>query len=122
MLTAVPTLAEFGLRRAMVGVVAPDVDVAIVKPTPLLETPPAVTTTLPEVAPAGTVVMTLVALQPLTAAAVPVKVTVPTTFPKLIPVIVAWVPAEPDVGLRLEMVGAGKVTLKATPALETPPV
>ncbi len=123
MLTVVPTLAELGLSREIVGVVAPDVDVVIVKPTPLLATPPAVTTTLPVVAPAGTVATMLVVLQEFTTAALPLKVTLPVVvLVKLIPVIVTSVPAAPEVGLRLEMVGAVSVTVKATPALETPPV
>ena len=43
---------------------------------PLLATPPTVTTTLPVVAPVGTVVAMLVALQVVIVAAVPLKVTV----------------------------------------------
>ena len=48
-----------------------------VKPTPLLFTPLANTTTFPDVAPLGTVTAMLVALQLLTVAAVPLKETVP---------------------------------------------
>jgi hypothetical protein len=47
-----------------------------VKFTPLLATPPTVTTTLPEVAPAGTDVAMLVAVQFVTVVAVPLKLTV----------------------------------------------
>jgi hypothetical protein len=48
-----------------------------VNPIPLLVTPLAFTTTFPFVAPLGTVTATLVALQVLTLAMVPLKVTVP---------------------------------------------
>ena len=47
-----------------------------VKATPLLPTPPTVTTTLPVVAPAGTAAVIEVALQFVVAAQVPLKVTV----------------------------------------------
>ncbi len=46
------------------------------KLTPLLATPPTVTTTFPVVAPFGTGATILVALQLVTVAAVPLKVTV----------------------------------------------
>ncbi len=49
--------------------------VRTVKLTPLLDTPPTVTTTLPEEAPAGTVTAILVALQLVTVAGKPLKVT-----------------------------------------------
>ena len=48
----------------------------IVKLTALLATPPAVTTTLPVVAPVGTAVMMLVALQLVTVAGFQLNVTV----------------------------------------------
>lgn len=48
----------------------------IVKFTPLLLMPPTVTTTLPVGAPLGTVTAMLVALQLVTVASVPLKVTV----------------------------------------------
>jgi len=47
-----------------------------VKPTPLLATPPTVTTTFPLVALLGTDVVMLVGLQLVTVAAVPLNVTV----------------------------------------------
>jgi len=80
-----------------------------VKLTPLLATPPTVTTTLPVVAPAGTGTLMLVALQLVGVALVPLKVTVlvPCVAPKYAPVMVTGVPAAPDVGLRLVMLGGG---------------
>jgi hypothetical protein len=79
-----------------------------VKITPLLATPPTVTTTGPVLAPAGTGTTMLVALQLVGVAAVPLKVTVlvPCVAPKLEPLIVTDVPIGPDVGERLVMVGA----------------
>jgi hypothetical protein len=71
---------------------------ATVKLTPLLATPPTVTTTLPLEAPVGTCTATLVAFQFDGAAAVPPKVTVlfPWLVPKLVPVIVMGVPTAPE--------------------------
>jgi hypothetical protein len=78
-----------------------------VKPTPLLATPPTVTTTFPVVAPLGTGATILVALQLVGVAAVPLNVTVlvPCVAPKFVPAIVTAVPTGPDVGDRPEMVG-----------------
>jgi hypothetical protein len=96
-----------------------------VKFTPLLATPPTVTTTLPVVAPDGTDVTMLAAPQLVTVAVVPLKVTVlvPCEDPKLVPVMVTAVPAGPEVVDRLVIVGAGAepVTVKVTPLLATPP-
>ena len=77
--------------------------VVTVKFTPLLARPPTVTTTLPVVAPAGTVTAMLVLLQVVAVAAVPLKVTVllPCVAPKFVPVIVTGVPTAPEVGLRV---------------------
>jgi hypothetical protein len=74
-----------------------------VKLTPLLATPPTVTTTFPEVAPVGTVTVMLVALQLVGVATVPLNVTVlvPCVAPKFVPVMVTIVPTGPDVGLIL---------------------
>ena len=49
--------------EAFCGVIARDVGVVTVKLTPLLATPPTVTSTFPVVAPVGTVTTMLVALQ-----------------------------------------------------------
>jgi len=112
----VPTGPDAGLRLLMLG------GMVTVKPTPLLATPPTVTTTLPVVAPVGTGTATLAALQLVGVAVVPLKVTVPLPCvpPKLLPVIVTEVPTAPEVGDRLVMLGAG-TTVKVTPLLATPP-
>ena len=64
-----------------------------------------VTVTLPVAAPLGTVVAMLVALQVVTGAAVPLKLTVPWAAPKFVPVIVTGVPTGPEVTERLVMLG-----------------
>jgi uncharacterized protein YjeT (DUF2065 family) len=99
------------------------VSATTVKLAPLLAAPPTVTTTLPVVAPAGAGTTTLVALQLVGVAVVPLNLTVldPCVAPKFAPVMVTEAPVSPDVGLRLEMVGAGAVTVKLTPLLATPP-
>jgi hypothetical protein len=110
------TGAEVGLRLVMLGVVK------TVKATPLLATPPTVTTTFPVVAPAGTGTEMLVALQLDGVAAVPPNVTVlvPCVGPKLAPEIVIEVLIGAEVGLTLVMLGADR-TVKVTPLLATPP-
>ncbi len=97
-----------------------------VKVTPLLATPPTVTTTFPVVAPTGTAATMLVALQLVGVAPVPLKLTVlvPGDTPKFAPVIVTEVPAGPEVGVRLAMLGAEaetEVTVNPIPLLATPP-
>jgi len=92
-----------------------------VKRTPLLATPPTVTTTLPVVAPVGTGTTILVALQfaeLVGFVAVPLKVTVlvPWVAPKFVPVIVTDAPTAPEVGFRLVMLGAGAVIVNVTAA------
>jgi hypothetical protein len=99
--TALPTALDVGFRLVIEGV-----DPFTVKATPLLATPPTVTTTFPVVAPLGTVVAILVALQLVVVAAVPLSVTVPED-PKFVPVIVTAVPTAPNVGDRLVMLGVG---------------
>ena len=99
--TALPTAPDVGFRLVIEGV-----DPFTVKATPLLATPPAVTITFPVVAPPGTVVAILVALQLVVVAAVPLNVTIPED-PKFVPMIVTAVPTAPDVGDRLAMLGAG---------------
>jgi len=93
------------------------------KLTPLLATPPTVTTTFPVVAPAGTAAVMLVALQLVGVAAIPLNVTVlvPCAAPKFAPMIVTGVPMTPDVGFRLVMLADGIVTVKFTPLLAMPP-
>src|SRR6266478_181913 len=123
--TDVPTAPEFGFKLVMFGA-----DEVTVKFTPLLmspaEPPPLgalVTTTFPVAAPAGTGTTMLVALQPVGVPAVPLKVTVlaPCVVPKFAPAIVTDVPATPDVGFRLVMLGGDEVTAKFIPLLATPP-
>jgi len=89
----------------------------------LLAVPPTVTTTLPVVAPVGTGTTMLVALQLVGVAVVPLNFTVLVPFvePKFVPVIVTDAPTRADVGFKLVILGAGVVTVKATPLLATPP-
>lgn len=76
--------------------------------TPVLERlEEVVTTTLPVVAPLGTGTMMVVEFQLVGVPEIPLNVTVPWVEPKLVPEIVTEVPMGPDVGLRLEMLGAG---------------
>ena len=89
--TAVPAGPDVGLRLVIEGGGA---DVVTVKFTPLLATPPTVTTTFPVVAPAGTDVAMLVEVQLVVVAGVPLNVTVPED-PKLVPVIVTARPHRP---------------------------
>src|SRR5260370_2834468 len=105
------------------GPIAEPVPLETVKLTPLLATPPTVTTTLPVVAPLGTGATMLVALQLVGAAAIPLNVTVlvPCVAPKFAPLIVTDAPTNPDVGFKLVMLGPGTVTVKLTTLLATPP-
>ena len=100
------------LTVALCGVPAVGVILAggpvTVKFTPLLASPPTVTTTFPVVAPVGTVTTMVVAFQVLAVPAdVPLNVTVfaPCALPKFVPVIVTVVLTCPDVGFRLVMLG-----------------
>lgn len=113
MVTEVPTGPDVGLRLVIVGVT--------VKETPLLATPPNVTTTLPVVAPPGTGTTIAPPLQLEGVAGVPLNVTVllPWDVPQFPPMIVTEVPTGPDVGLSDEMVGGGGGTVKVTPLLIT---
>jgi hypothetical protein len=113
---AVPTGPVVGDRLVIIGASS------TVKLLPLLATPPTVTSTLPLVAPLGTGTVIEVALQLLGVATVPLKVTVlvPCVEPKFVPVIVTDVPAGPDAGDKLVMLGVGR-TVKLTPLLATPP-
>jgi hypothetical protein len=89
-----------------------------VNDTPLLFTPPAVTTTLPVVVPVGTVATIDVAVQLVIVVAVVVlNFTVPWVVPKLVPVIVTEAPTAPVVGDRLVMFGS---TVNDDPLLSTP--
>src|SRR6516162_4023878 len=116
--TEAPTDPEVGLRVVIVGAAT-----VSVKFTPLLTWPPTVTTTLPVVAPLGTVTVMLVALQLVAFAATPLEFTVlvPCVVPKFVPVIVTEAPTDPEVGLRVVIVGAATVSVKFTPLLTWPP-
>lgn len=103
MVTEVPRGPDVGLMPEMLGART------TVNVIPLLWIPPTVTTTGPVVAPAGTEVMMLVALQFDTVAAVPLNITVlvPCVEPKLVPVMVTETPTAPLVWLKLVTVGVG---------------
>src|SRR5260370_6471683 len=107
--TEAPTGPEVGLRLVMLGVGV------TLKFTVLLVTPPTVTTTPPDVAPAGTGTPMLVALQLVGVAAVPLNLTVlvPCVAPKLDPVMVTEVPTAPAVGFKVAMFGTGVPPLTA---------
>jgi len=113
--TAAPTAPVVIDRLVMLGAAT------TVKLDPLLFTPLANTTTFPVVAPLGTVVAMLVALQLATVAAAPLNFTVllPCVAPKFVPVIVTAAPTAPVVTDRLVMLGAG-TTVKLDPLLFTP--
>ena len=75
---------------------------------PLLAAPDTVTTTLPVVAPPGTVTAMLVGLQLVAVPAeTPLNLTVldPCVVPKFVPVMVIDVPTVPEVWLRVVMLG-----------------
>jgi hypothetical protein len=116
----VPTTPEEGFRLVIFGPATPTLKV-----TPLLATPPTVTMTFPVVAPVGTGTTMLVALQLVGAVEVPLNVTVlaPCVAPKLEPAMVIAVPGVPDVGLRLEILGAvGGGSVEPWPRPEHPEV
>ena len=112
MVTEAPTAPETGDRLVMCGVTA--------KLTPLLATPPTVTTTFPVVAPLGTGTTILVAVQLVGVAAVLLNVTVllPWVAPKPVPVMVTEILTAPETGDKLVMLG---ITVKLIPLLATPP-
>jgi len=91
-----------------------------VKLAPLLRIPLTATTTLPVVAPVGTVAVMLVEFQEPTLAVVPLKVTVlaPCDGPKPVPAIVTEAPTKPELGVKLVMLGT---TVNATALLARPP-
>lgn len=79
--------------------------------------------TFPLVAPLGTETTMEDEPQLEGAAVVPLKVTVlvPCVAPKFAPLIETAVPTEPDDGFKLEILGAGTVTVNATALLVWPP-
>jgi len=112
--TEAPTAPEVGERLVIVGV-ASTVNVG-----PVTDTPLTVTTTVPVVAPVGTVTTIEVLAQLVIAAAVPLNFTVPAVVPKFVPVIVTEALNAPEVGERLVIVGVAS-TVNDTPLLATPP-
>ncbi len=104
--TGVPAGPEVPERLVMLGTGGGTVTVNV---TPLLVWPPTVTVTFPVVAPLGTAVTILVALQLVAVAVVPLNLTVlvPCVVPKFVPVIVTGVLTGPEVTERLVMLGAG---------------
>lgn len=99
MVTEVPAGPEEGDRVVIAGA-------GTVKRTPLLAAPLlVVTTTLPVLASVGTEVLMLPLAQLEMVADTPLKVTDPAVDPKLDPEIVTAVPALPDVGDKLLMLG-----------------
>ena len=110
--TDAPTAPEVGDRLVILGAAT------TAKLFPLLFMPEAKMTTLPVVAPVGTVTTTLVALQLVTVAEVPLNFTVllPCVEPKFDPAIVTDAPTAPEVGDRLVILGAA-TTVKLFPLL-----
>src|SRR5437667_12541690 len=109
MVTDVPTAPEVGERLVMTGAG---------NQTPLLATPPTVTTTLPSDAPVGSVATIDVLLQDRKSVGRERKLTVlvPCVAPKLLPLMVTTVvPGVPVVGERLVITGAEALTVKLTP-------
>ena len=114
--TDAPTAPDVGDKLVMLGANT------TVNEDPLLAMLLTVTTTLPVVAPVGTVAMIEVALQlPIVVAVVPLNFTVlvPCVEPKFVPVIVTAAPTAPDVGDRLVMLGAD-TTVNDDPLLADP--
>ena len=105
MVTEAPIGPDAGLMLLIVG---GGIDAARVNATPLLAIPATVTTTFPVVAADGTVATTLVALQLVAVAGVPLKATelVPCVAPKLVPLMVTEVPTGPDAGDKPRIAGA----------------
>jgi hypothetical protein len=100
--TDVPAPPVTGDKLVMLGAVT-------VNGLPLLATPPTVTTTFPVVAPVGTAALIDVALHKvIVVAVVPLNLTVfvPWLLPKPLPVIVTEIPAPPEVGDKLVILGA----------------
>jgi len=109
--TDVPTIPDVGFSPLMLGA-ADDT----VKLTPLLDTPPTVTTTFPVVAPLGTAATMLLVLQLVGVAVIPLNliVFVPCVAPKFAPEIVTDVPTIPDVGFSPVMLATGAALLTVT--------
>jgi hypothetical protein len=116
--TDAPTAPDVGDKLVMLGAET------TVNDDPLLADPLTVTTTLPVVAPVGTVATIEVALQlVIVVAVVPLNFTVlvPCVDPKLVPVIVTDAPTAPVVGDKLVMLGAANAAPDRTTHRKTHP-
>jgi hypothetical protein len=113
--TNAPIGPDIGDRLVMQGAAT------TVNTFPLLFTPLAYTTTLPVVAPDGTVTAMLVAVQVVTLAVTPLNLTVPLSWdePKFVPLTVTAAPTVPVPIDRLVMLGAA-TTVNPFPLLFTP--
>jgi hypothetical protein len=111
--TGAPTAADDGDKLVIVGVGS------TVNAAPGLGKSFTATTTLPVVAPAGTVTAIDVTLQLIGVAAMPLNVTelVPWVGPKFVPVTVTAAPTAPEEGDRLVMPGGGGGELEVPPPL-----
>jgi hypothetical protein len=116
-ITVAPIAPLIGLKPVIVGVsrTVKFEEVEIV-------TPLTVTKILPDVAPAGTVVVMLVAVEEETKAAIPLKVIIlsPGVVLKLVPVMVTVVPSAPLSGVKLEIWGNGN-NVKLPTLVAVPP-
>src|SRR5579872_84810 len=104
--TAVPGSPEAGFKLLMVGR-------STVKLTPLVCTPPAVTTTGPVVLVTGTTAVMLLFDQFVTVAPTPLKLTVPAVPLNPFPKMVMAAPGSPLKGLRDEIEGPFSRPVKA---------
>jgi hypothetical protein len=112
-ITVAPTAPLTGLKPVIVGVARTVKFEELETVTPLT-----VTDINPDVAPGGTVVVMLVAVEEETVASVPLKRTIFSVgvVLKLVPVMVMVVPSAPLLGVKLEMVGEA-TTIKLVGAL-----
>jgi hypothetical protein len=111
--TAVLTVPEVGVSDEMLGG-------GITGKLTEFEAPPCVTITGPVVAVAGTAITICVLLQLVGLPAMPLKVTVPATDPKFVPLMATEAPARAALGEMLLILGAGivnDVLLLAIPML-----
>jgi hypothetical protein len=111
--TAVLTVPEVGVSKEMLGG-------GITGKLTEFEAPPCVTITGPVVAVAGTATTICVLLQLVGLPAMPLKVTVPATDPKFVPLMATEAPARAALGEMLLILGAGivnDVLLLAIPML-----
>jgi hypothetical protein len=120
--TDVPVGPELGVKLVIVGVGK------TVKATPLLGTAATVTTTLPVIAPVGTVTTMVDPFQetkPVAATPPNVTLLAPCEEPKLLPLIVTCAPCAPAPGDRLPIAGVvppAPAARKATTCITQPPL